>query len=1290
MSVVDQHKTSRGVSGTPARQVARVMLFVSLLAGLWAPVPTAAWQQVGLRVVVIEGQDRFNIIGQGTPAPTVVEVRDGNDDPASGASVVFRLLEGGRSTLNAGLQEVELTTNAMGRASVTVNPLAGGEVDLSVVATFGAETATASILQTNLGTAAVEAPDAEAAPEVEAVPEVETVPDISDTEVDAGGGPGVGMILGLVGAAGAAAVLALASGGDDSAATSAPSPAPTPSPRPAPPPAPDPAETNRAALIEFYNATGGARWNNNRNWNSDAPLSAWFGVSADTNGRVTVLDLRGNGLAGSIPSSLENLTNLEQLHLYGNDLTGLIPSSLGNFANLKHLNLSFNELTGSIPSSLGSLTNLEYLYLSRNELTGSIPSSLGSLTDLRTFWLDDNALTGPLPSSLGDLTNLETLSVPGNELTGSIPSSLGNLNRLQLLRLNRNQFTAVPSSLSRLQQMWGLGLSDNRLTGSIPSWLRSLTRLEGLGLSGNQLTGSIPSWLGSLPNLQRLVLADNRLTGSIPSSLRDLGNLERLDLAGNRLTGSIPSGLGRLTNLKLLFLHENDLSGSIPSSLGDLTNLENVLLRGNRLTGSIPSALCKFVGINPQQGGVTLPCAGSASALAVSVVPSEGRLVVLWTVPVGSDGETDNHDVRYRAGAEAWIELPDGQNTAGKATINGLTNGTAYEVQVRPGEGTWSASVTGTPSPSVERLSFGNARIEDQHYEQYTAIAPLALPAAGGAAGVVIYALSPALPAGFVFDAVSRTLSGRPTVATSPRTYTYTATDGGSREQVSLSFTIEVEAFVEEAALRRDSLAAQGRALLSSVTDVIGERFRPHATADPDDTGQAPSAVGSAASMLDSWVGRGRVWAPGGEALRSGPPWRSKGAAEAEQDGSLVPDSVGWAGLLWGRSFAASSAADEDGGGASGYTLWGAADRQSFSGTPEMGNYSGNVRSVYVGADRRFGDDWLAGAAVARSWGAADYTPSFDGSATGELATRLSSLYPYVHGKVSRGLTLWAIGGYGRGEAEDASGADAAGEPGELTMTMGAAGLRQELMEQGGVALAVVGGAGSLSLSSSGGGLTVSDLSAGVRRARLAVEASRTSGAVTPFVQLGGRYDGGDGATGTGVELVAGLRASTPRVDVEARGRWLAVHTAAEYGEHGAMARLAVKSRPDGTGLRALLVPRWGAADALSVGEGGALGGGAVSSPRPGALWTPKAQALSLDSELSYGWRLRRLPGVLSSLTSHSRSGFGRDLTRVGFSYLSPERTTGGGVRMEFTLGRERWFDQRVGYQLKLNVSRTF
>ena len=241
----------------------------------------------------------------------------------------------------------------------------------------------------------------------------------------------------------------------------------------------------------------------------------------------------------------------------------------------------------------------------------------------------------------------------------------------------------------------------------------------------------------------------------------------------------------------------------------------------------------------------------------------------------------------------------------------------------------------------------------------------------------------------------------------------------------------------------------------------------------------------------------------------------------------------------------------------------------------------------------------------------------------------------------------------------------------------------------------MVGGAGALSLSSSGGGLTVAGLAAGVHRGRLALEASRASGAVSPFVQLGGRYDGGDGQTGAGLEVVGGVRAATSRVDLEARGRWLSAHTASGYEEYGAMARLVVKSRADGTGLRAALSPRWGAADGLGLDGGGLLGGAGAADMGPGAAWSPSAQALSLDGELGYGWRPRRLRGVLSPVTSYRRTGLGGDLTRFGFTYLSsaesaPADPRRRGLRMQLTLGRERWLDRGAGYRLAVALVNTF
>ena len=86
--------------------------------------------------------------------------------------------------------------------------------------------------------------------------------------------------------------------------------------------------TDRAALVAFYNATGGANWTFNTNWLSNEPLSEWRGVTTNDDGRVTELDLRNNQLTGEIPVESQ-LAQLESLALGSNRLKGEIPVELG-------------------------------------------------------------------------------------------------------------------------------------------------------------------------------------------------------------------------------------------------------------------------------------------------------------------------------------------------------------------------------------------------------------------------------------------------------------------------------------------------------------------------------------------------------------------------------------------------------------------------------------------------------------------------------------------------------------------------------------------------------------------------------------------------------------------------------------------------------------------------------------------------------------------------------------------------------------------------------------------------
>ena len=119
---------------------------------------------------------------------------------------------------------------------------------------------------------------------------------------------------------------------------------------PAAPAAPDFAEANtvatdKAALEALYNATDGANWTTNTNWTSDASLSSWHGVTTNSDGRVTELELDGNGLSGTLPTELGDLTELASLRLNGNAyLAGPLPAGLRELSALATVDLADTEL----------------------------------------------------------------------------------------------------------------------------------------------------------------------------------------------------------------------------------------------------------------------------------------------------------------------------------------------------------------------------------------------------------------------------------------------------------------------------------------------------------------------------------------------------------------------------------------------------------------------------------------------------------------------------------------------------------------------------------------------------------------------------------------------------------------------------------------------------------------------------------------------------------------------------------------------------------------------------------
>lgn len=209
--------------------------------------------------------------------------------------------------------------------------------------------------------------------------------------------------------------------------------------------------SDREILTALYDATGGPDWTNKLNWLTDRPLHEWHGVGLNADGRVTLLQLPANNLAGLLPPELGSLAALEQLYLYSNNLAGPIPPELGNLSQLQTLSIALNDLTGPIPPELGNPSRLASLDLDANDLTGPIPVELGDLPALSTLRLSANNLSGQLPAALGKLSGLGRLSLGWNDLSGSVPPEIGNLANLRHLNLVDNDFTGpIPPELGNL------------------------------------------------------------------------------------------------------------------------------------------------------------------------------------------------------------------------------------------------------------------------------------------------------------------------------------------------------------------------------------------------------------------------------------------------------------------------------------------------------------------------------------------------------------------------------------------------------------------------------------------------------------------------------------------------------------------------------------------------------------------------------------------------------------------------------------------------------------------------
>lgn len=370
-------------------------------------------------------------------------------------------------------------------------------------------------------------------------------------------------------------------------------------------------ESDRLALVAFYQATGGNNWYDNTGWvvpgNPGDNPCGWFGVTCE-GGRVTKLIIEDS------------------------DIMVPIPAVVGNLSALKHLDLSgpggeFFSFQGDLPVELGNLSNLEYLDLSGNQLTGVNVSVISNLTKLKHLSLTPYWNWPALPS-FANLVNLEYLrlavedaAMQGEGSVGAIPAYIGNFTKLKTLIMRHGGVTGtIPSSLGNLTDLEVLDLSQNQLTGTIPASFNNLTKLTKLDLSNNNLYGPIPNILG-IPSSANVRINNNAFNFSGMES-----NISRLDAYGNqakfKLYVIVPLGGGGGG-----FLYAENAGGTLANNTYKWYQdgiLYETTLGSDYL--SVPNGVYRVEVTNSLVPGLTLVSDDEAvSSMPVTLVSFEGR-----------------------------------------------------------------------------------------------------------------------------------------------------------------------------------------------------------------------------------------------------------------------------------------------------------------------------------------------------------------------------------------------------------------------------------------------------------------------------------------------------------------------------------------------------------------------------------------------------------------------------------------------------------------------------------------
>lgn len=337
------------------------------------------------------------------------------------------------------------------------------------------------------------------------------------------------------------------------------------------------------ALKEIWESLQGEEWSyvgelypRGANWNFDKQLDMWGqqpGVSLDSKGRVTALNIGGFGPKGHLSPMIGDLEKLKVL-------------TIG----------THNDVTGGGPiEQYGGNPTVEQLKVIRNDYYNKF---LAPAPDTKFAEpVQPGSKQAGAPNNKKQRGDISLLDVQFGELTNgveSIPAEIGNLTELQQLYIANGKIAELPSTMANLGKLTDLEIYNCPMMTKFPVVLKEIPELIVMILATNKQWESDVLYRGlnelalygkSQEKLQLLYLGNNNLK-ALPASFANFKKLGKLDCVNNQIS-VIESAFPSTTNIVQLTMDYNKIT-RIPRNSDGLfcgfANVETISFSNNELT----------------------------------------------------------------------------------------------------------------------------------------------------------------------------------------------------------------------------------------------------------------------------------------------------------------------------------------------------------------------------------------------------------------------------------------------------------------------------------------------------------------------------------------------------------------------------------------------------------------------------------------------------------------------------------------------------------------------------------